>query len=101
MNAGDVLLADVELAGVELDVERGSARIRAAGASLEFEAVRATTLLSPWDGARGRIEHVKVLAIDAGEICLEVRVRYETVPRNYRVVCGSVRQCSPPAKERM
>lgn len=89
---GEVLLAGVRLLAVELDVASGCAWLRCEGGGLELERVHATNLLSPWDGAPGQLEHVKVLEIEAGLAALEVRVRYATVPRVYRVVCGGVRR---------
>ena len=89
---GEVLLAERALRSVELDARRGRALLRCEGVSLCFERVHATTLLGPWDGAPGTVEHVKVVAAGAGEICLEVRVRWATVPRVYRVVCAAVRR---------
>ena len=93
---GRVVLAGARLESVELDVARGVARLRCEGTTLEFGRVRATTLLAPWDGAPGTVERVTIVAADAGELGLEVRVRYSTVPRVYRVVCGSVRRIGPP-----
>lgn len=88
---GEVLLAGAELLAVELDVDHGRARLVCTSATLEFEGVRATTLLAPWDGNRGTVEQAKVVAQDAGELCVEVRVRFVTVPRVYRVVCRAAR----------
>jgi hypothetical protein len=85
--AGEILLRERSLRAVELDVRRARARLRCADVTLTLEGIRATTLLGPWDGATGTVEHVKVVAVAAGAICVEVRVRYVTVPRVYRVVC--------------
>jgi len=89
---GAELLAEAELERVELDVKRGRARIECTGASVLISGLRAGTLLSPWDGAPGVVEHLRVVAIDAGEICLELKVRYATVPRVHRIVCTDVRR---------
>jgi hypothetical protein len=90
-SAGEFLLRDAALRSVAIDVERGRIRLRCERTTVTFDGIRATTLLGPWDGASGEIEHVKVLSVDAGETCLEVRVRFATVPRVYRVVCREVR----------
>jgi hypothetical protein len=95
--AGAILLRDVALESVLLDVTRGRIELRCEGTTLVFEGVRATTLLGPWDGARGRVEEARVVAVEPGSTCVEVRVRYETVPRVYRIVAA---QCSVDAQPR-
>jgi hypothetical protein len=90
VRAGDVLLEQRPLERVELDVARGTATLCCSGATLRFEGIAATTLLGPWDGARGVVEHATVVAVEAGQVCVEVRVRFATVPRVYRVVCARV-----------
>jgi len=97
---GEVLLADAALQSVELDVDRGRARLRCREAELEFEGVRATTLLGPWDGAPGIVEHARVVASEPQGICVEIRVKYSTVPRVYRVVCTAVRRRVPARARR-
>ena len=87
---GAVLLAAAALERVEFDVLAATITIAASGTRLVFRGVRATNLLAPWDGARGSVEYVRVADVVAGELCLELRVRYATVPRNYRLVCKSV-----------
>jgi hypothetical protein len=96
---GQVLVEQVALRSMTLDAENAAIRIETERERLEFGAIRATTLLGPWDGARGVIERAEVVAAAAGEICVSIRVRFETVPRTYRLVCGSI-QRMPAANPR-
>ena len=92
ISVGTCLLEGCELRRVELDLTERRARLVCEGATVAFEGVRAATLLAPWDGATGIVEELRVVAVAAGEICLELRVRYATVPRVHRVVCTDVRR---------
>lgn len=96
---GQILLEQVALRSMTLDAVNSTIRIETAGDRLEFGAIRATTLLGPWDGARGVVERAEVVAAAAGEICVSIQVRFETVPRTYRLVCGSI-QRMPAANPR-
>jgi len=88
--AGDVLLAAAPLERVEFAVVDGAILLVAGGRRVRFGSVRATTFLGPWDGTPGAVEWLRVVAADAGELCLELRVRWREVPRVYRMVCASV-----------
>jgi hypothetical protein len=88
--AGDVLLADASLERVEFAVADGAILLVAGGRRVRFGSVRATTFLAPWDGTPGTVEWLRVVAAGAGELCLELRVRWREVPRLYRMVCAGV-----------
>lgn len=88
--AGDVLLADAPLERVEFAVDDGAILLSAGGRRVRFGSVRATTFLGPWDGTPGAVEWLRVVSAGAGELCLELRVRWRDVPRVYRMVCASV-----------
>lgn len=98
--AGATLIADEALVGVELDVARATLRLRCARTELVAEGVVGTNLLGPWDGATGVVEWLRVVGVEAGETCLELRVKYATVPRHYRLVARNVTlravSASPP-----
>ena len=87
---GDVLLRDAPLARLEFALDDGSVALHAGGRRVRFEGVRATSFLGPWDGTPGTVEWLRVVGVDAREICLELRVRWREVPRVYRMVCAAV-----------
>jgi hypothetical protein len=90
LRVGDVLLRDAPVASVEFLVADGVVVLAAGGRRVRFTAVRATTFLAPWDGTPGTVEWLRVVGVDAREICLELRVRWREVPRVYRIVCAAV-----------
>jgi len=98
--AGATLIADEALLRAELDVARATVRLGCARSELVAEGVVATNLLGPWDGAAGVVEWARVVAVEAGETCVELRVRFATVPRHYRLVAKRVAlrrvSASPP-----
>ncbi len=83
-------LVEEELSGLQFDVRAGTLELLTARHRLHARDVRATNLLGPWDGARGVVEWLEVAAVAAGETCVELRVRYATVPRHYRLVARSI-----------
>ncbi|MSR45724.1 MAG: hypothetical protein EXS13_01430 [Planctomycetes bacterium] len=83
---GAVLVVEEVLETVALDVAIATLRLRTARHELCARGVVATNLLGPWDGAPGVVEWLRVVSIAAGETCVELRVRYATVPRHYRLV---------------
>jgi len=87
---GDRLLVEEELAALRFDVRAGTLELVTARHRLRAREVRATNLLGPWDGAPGVVEWLAVAAVAAGETCVELRVRYATVPRHYRLVARSI-----------
>jgi hypothetical protein len=88
---GDVLMRDAPVERLEFAIGEGCVQLSAGGRRVRFEAVRATNLLAPWDGTPGTVEWLRVVGVDAREICLELRVRWRDVPRVYRMVCAAVR----------
>lgn len=90
MKAGDVLLESAPLERVEFAFDDGAILLAAGGRRVRFEGVRATNFLGPWDGTPGRIEWLRVAGAGAGELCLELRVKWREVPRVYRMVCAGV-----------
>lgn len=88
--SGDVLLRDAPLERLEIAVDDGAILLTAGGRRVRFEGIRAATFLGPWDGTPGRVEWLRVVGVDAGEVCLELRVKWREVPRVYRMVCGRV-----------
>ena len=91
LRVGDELLRDACFDRLEIEPAHGAVRIDAGGRRVTFEGVRATTLLAPWDGTPGSIEWLRVVAVDADSVCLELRVAWREVPRVYRMVCAAVR----------
>jgi len=89
--AGDELLRGGALERVAFDPVGGSVELVVSGRRCTFEAVRATTLLAPWDGTPGTVEWLRVVAADEASLALELRVQWLEVPRVYRMVCGAVR----------
>lgn len=83
---GAVLVVEEVLEAVAFDVAAATLRLRTARHDLCARGLVATNLLGPWDGAPGVVEWLKVVAVAAGETCVELRVRYATVPRHYRLV---------------
>jgi hypothetical protein len=83
-------LHDHPLESLRFDL--GDARVTAqiGPYQVEWSGVRATTLLSPWDGAPGQVEWLQLLEEGDGECCLELRVRFGAIPRVFRIVCRSI-----------
>lgn len=96
--AGEPLVAGEALRRVELDVARGTLRIEFERSVLDAAQLVATNLLGPWDGAPGVAEWVRVVAEQAGETCVELRIRYATVPRHYRIAARDVRVNGVPTR---
>jgi hypothetical protein len=88
--AGELLLRDAPLERVEFAPDDAALILAAGGRRVRFAGVRATNFLAPWDGTPGTVEWLRVASAGAGEICLELRVRWREVPRVYRMVCASV-----------
>ncbi len=75
------------LGAVRIDLPARWIELSLEGGSLLFTEVISSNLLGPWDGAEGTIEDIEVVDQDADVLCLEIRVRFTSVPRRYRVVC--------------
>ncbi len=88
---GETLVADAPLRRIELDLGAGSLRLHLDSVVVECSGIVATNVLGPWDGTPGIVEWLRVVAIEEGATCLELRVRFTVVPRVYRLVARSVR----------
>lgn len=88
--AGATLVAGEALLGVTLDVAGGRLVVDFERTRIEARELVATTLLAPWDGAPGVAEWLRVEAVQGGETCLELRMRFTTVPRHYRIAARQV-----------
>ncbi len=88
--AGATLLAGEALERIEIDVVGSRVLLDFERTRIEAFGVVATTLLAPWDGATGVAEWLRVEAVQGGEVCLELRMRYVTVPRHYRLAARRI-----------
>lgn len=87
---GARLLLEEPLEWLGVDVRTGSIELRTERHVVLAAQVCAANLLGPWDGATGVVEWLEVVAIEGGAICVELRVRFATVPRHYRLVARSL-----------
>jgi hypothetical protein len=90
LGVGDRLVVEEEFLKLSVDARHGRLELSTARHRLVARDVRATNLLGPWDGATGVVEWITVAAVAAGETCVEMRVRWATVPRHYRLVACSI-----------
>ncbi len=82
--AGQTLLS------ITLDFASSAARLQLEEECVSLEEVRSATLAAPWDGTACKVEYLRIVDRSAGELCVELRVRYSEVPRTYRIVCGQL-----------